>query len=101
MHCYSARMTQSTEQDRAYFSRVGRANAMPGESRPPASLRESFERYDALEPLHQVLGGPLADTQEPTARDLASHLAYLARLRTPQSIRHEPLSTKPDADNGS
>ncbi len=82
VYCYSPSMKKSTEQERAYFFRVGRANATQGESRPPASLMESFERFAVLELLHEEMGGTLESNQGSTDGDLASHGAYLTRLRT-------------------
>ena len=92
-------MKRSTEQDRAYFARIGRANAVQEDSRPPASLKASFERFAVLEQLHQEMGGQLLN-EESADGDLASHRAYLARLRTRRANPHVPLLASEDGDNG-
>lgn len=92
-------MKQSTEQDRAYFARIGRANAAQGDAHPPASLKVSFERYAVLEQLHHEMGGQLLNEQSADG-DLASHLAYLARLRTRRANPQVPLLAIADGDNG-
>ena len=65
--------------DRAYFARVARANAVLEDARPPASLRETLARMEAL---RAMLPEGLANAAGHVGEDdLESHLAYLRRMR--------------------
>ena len=92
-------MRHSTEQDRAYYSRIGRAHATLADTRAPASLQEAFERFAVLEQLNLEMGGHVLLNEAETDGDLASHLAYLARLRAHRSTR-APASGETDGDDG-
>jgi len=72
-------MARATASDRAYFERVRQQNDQLAEPAVPASLAEMFERLEAIRRIH----GPLAEPGIAGGGDgdLASHLAYLERLR--------------------
>ena len=96
-------MKHSTEQDRAYYSRIGRAHAALADTRAPASLQEAFDRFSVLEQLHLQMGGQVPLNDPDTEGDLASHLAYLARLRAHRSAQAPalpPASRDTHGDNG-
>ena len=75
---------RATSNDRAYFRRVAAANARLDDDRPPASLNEMFERLERMQYRLGPLGWPgeEVDAADPPDGDLASHLAYLERLRS-------------------
>ncbi len=66
--------------DRAYFRRVAAANARLDRDRPPGSLDEMFERLERMEQRLGALGQAGAAGSDDG--DLASHLAYIERLRS-------------------
>ena len=72
-------MHRASARDRDYFRRVAAANERLELAKPPGSLEEVFER---LEDMEDRLGG-LRDARGSDSGDgdLASHLAYLERLR--------------------
>lgn len=74
---------RATSDDHAYFRRVAVANARLEDDGPPASLDEMFERLERMEHRLGALGRAAvgADAGSIDDGDLASHLAYLERLR--------------------
>ena len=71
---------RATPEDHAYFHHVAAANARLDDHRPPASLDEMFERLERME---RCLGGlGRAGVTGSDDGDLASHLAYIERLRS-------------------
>ena len=73
-------MNRATPDEHAYFHRVAAANARLDHDRPPASLDEMFERLERME---RRLGGlGKAGIAGSDDGDLASHLAYIERLRS-------------------
>ena len=72
-------MHRASASDRDYFRRVAVANARLERGQPPASLQETFERLEEMEDRLGGLGH--ARGPDPGGGDLASHLAYLERLR--------------------
>ena len=73
-------MSHASKSDQAYFARVARENRMLADEIPPASLRETLARLDAI---RRSLG-PLAlpgVIRPDDDGDLAGHLAYLAHIR--------------------
>lgn len=72
-------MDKASASDREYFRRVAAASERLELAKPPASLEEVFERLEGME---DRLGGlEHAPGSDPGGGDLASHLAYLERLR--------------------
>lgn len=72
-------MHRASASDRKYFRRVAAANERLELAKPPASLEEVFERLEDMEDRLGSLGhAPRSDSG---GGDLASHLAYLERLR--------------------
>lgn len=72
-------MHRASASDRDYFRRVAAANERLELPKPPGSLEEVFERLEYME---DRLGGLRhARGSDPGDGDLASHLAYLERLR--------------------
>jgi hypothetical protein len=68
-----------SEADRAYMRRIGEAKrALAREEKPPASLREMFERIDQIYTRLGALAKPRIAGGD---GDLDSHLAYLERRR--------------------
>jgi hypothetical protein len=71
-----------TRAEREHFRRIAEANAAAESgSSPPASLREMFDRLDAL---HRALGRfAQADPDGEDLAELDSHLRVVRRLRSP------------------
>jgi hypothetical protein len=68
-----------SEADRAYMRRIGEAKrALAREEKPPASLREMFDRMDQITRWFGELAKPGIPGGE---GDLDSHLSYLERRR--------------------
>ncbi|MCC5873786.1 MAG: hypothetical protein JJU22_15395 [Gammaproteobacteria bacterium] len=72
-------MDTEADKDRAYFARIARAAAGLQWDAPPSSLAEMFERMERIRELHGGLAEAGVD-MDPDG-DLASHQAFLARLR--------------------
>lgn len=72
-------MPKASASDREYFRRVAAANERLELAKPPAFLEEVFERLEYMEDRLTGLGH--ARGSDPGGGDLASHLAYLERLR--------------------
>ena len=72
-------MARATASDRAYFERVRQQSEQLDEPAVPASLAEMFERLEAIRRIHGSLAE--AGVEGDGDGDLASHLAYLSRLR--------------------
>lgn len=72
-------MDTEADQDRAYFARIARASANLQWDAPPSSLAEMFERMQRIRELHGELAEAGVDMD--SDGDLASHQAFLARLR--------------------
>ena len=73
-------MNSPTDQERAYLDRIRRASATLEDAAPPESLQEAFARFAALTELHQRMAAGAPD--DSGDGDLASHLAFLERLRS-------------------
>lgn len=72
-------MARASREERDYFERIGRANAVINDESAPASLAEMFDRLDEIRRLHGALARP--GVAGPDDGDWASHLAFLERLR--------------------
>jgi len=77
-------MTRASASDRAYFERVGAANRALDQESVPLSLEEMFERIDRIRAKLGMLSQP--GLEGPSDGDLASHLAFLKRVRTSRTI---------------
>lgn len=78
-------METEADQDRAYFARIARAAAGLQWDTPPNSLAEMFERMQRIRDLHGELAEAGLDMD--SDGDLASHKAFLARLRKHPDVK--------------
>lgn len=78
-------MSTASANEKDYFRRIASQNQALSQDQLPASLAEMFERLALMK--SQL--GPLAEPGKsgPTDGDLASHLAYLERLRSIDDTR--------------
>ena len=72
-------MHRASPRERDHFRRVAAANGRLEDAAPPGSLAEVFDRLDRMEERLGALAE--AGVDGPDDGDLASHLAYLERLR--------------------
>ena len=72
-------MPRASSADRAYFERIAQRNRSLEEDPVPTSLAEMFDRLEQIRRTHGALASP--GIPGPDDGDLASHLAFLQRLR--------------------
>ncbi len=67
--------------DRACFARVAHANAVLEDAGPPASLRETLARVEALRAMLNESATNAGERVDEDEDDLEGRLAYLMRMR--------------------